>query len=110
VELARPGPCRTHHNSCSFCCRRSERQQLSSSLGFANSGSAAAKRRRAQVFAWWLLNTFGREALNAGAGVLDVAGRVERLASSEFVCAWFSETADGLGVITLCCWEGIYGI
>lgn len=47
---------------------------LSSQHGFAHSGGAAAKRRRAQVLAAWLVQTYGREMLNGGEGVLDVAG------------------------------------
>jgi hypothetical protein len=39
--------------------------------------SAAAKGRRAQLFAAWLVYTYSKEALNAGAGVLDVAGGLE---------------------------------
>jgi hypothetical protein len=57
--------------------RRGERQLLSSSLlGVSHPAdeSAAAKGRRAQLFAAWLVDTYGKEALNAGAGVLDVAG------------------------------------
>ncbi len=47
---------------------------LSSAQGFAHSGGAAAKRRRAQVLAAWLVQTYGRDLLNSGEGVLDVAG------------------------------------
>ncbi|PRW51098.1 Zinc CCCH-type isoform A [Chlorella sorokiniana] len=53
---------------------RTERQRLSSWHGFAHGGGAAAKRRRAQVLAAWLVQTYGRELLNSGEGVLDVAG------------------------------------
>lgn len=58
-----------------YVCRQQRRQALSSSLGYCHSQSAAAKGRRAQLFAAWLVETFGREALDAGAGVIDIAGR-----------------------------------
>eukprot|EP00878_Enallax_costatus_P014156 GHUV01014805.1.p1 GENE.GHUV01014805.1~~GHUV01014805.1.p1 ORF type:complete len:485 (+),score=155.37 GHUV01014805.1:561-2015(+) len=54
--------------------RHQRRQVLASALGCCHSESAAAKGRRAQLFAGWLVGTYGKEALNTGAGVVDVAG------------------------------------
>lgn len=61
------GPC--HH------CRELERQQRAADKGFVHNSSAAAKRKRARVFAAWLVQQYGKERLSAGSGVLDVAGR-----------------------------------
>ncbi|GAB4823002.1 hypothetical protein N2152v2_010048 [Parachlorella kessleri] len=73
VEVAQgyqPGVCKYWVNTG----QENERRLLSSSQGFVHSASAAAKRCRAQVFAAWLVKTYRKEVLNAGAGVLDVAG------------------------------------
>ncbi|GIM13121.1 hypothetical protein Vretimale_16270 [Volvox reticuliferus] len=54
--------------------RRSERLATASELGFVHETGDAAKRHRAAVFCEWLVQTYGREFLNSGAGVVDVAG------------------------------------
>jgi hypothetical protein len=65
------------HCCCGRChhCREAERQQRAADKGFVHSSSAAAKRKRARVFAAWLVQQYGKERLSAGSGVLDVAGR-----------------------------------
>jgi hypothetical protein len=67
--------------SAATAARRGERQLLSSSLlgvSHPSDESAAAKGRRAQLFTAWLVELYGRETLNSGAGVLDVAGECVR--------------------------------
>lgn len=60
---------------------------MSSSLGYCHSESAAAKGRRAQLFAAWLVEKYGRDVLNEGAGVLDVAGMLSLHVIEPGVCA-----------------------
>ena len=62
--------------------RNVTRRQRASGLGFSTheGASTAEKSRRAVVVAAWLVETFGRETLSAGTGVLDVAGRSRRVA------------------------------
>jgi hypothetical protein len=62
------------HGPC-LLCRELERQQRAADKGFVHNSSAAAKRKRARVFAAWLVQQYGKERLSAGSGVLDVAGR-----------------------------------
>lgn len=66
-------PCQPADSPC-YCCREIERQQRAADMGFVHNSSAAAKRQRAAVFASWLVQQYRKESLNAGAGVLDVAG------------------------------------
>ncbi|GLC52433.1 hypothetical protein PLESTB_000628600 [Pleodorina starrii] len=54
--------------------RRAERLAAAADQGFVHEAGDAAKRRRAAVFADWLVRTYGKEYLNSGSGVLDVAG------------------------------------
>lgn len=65
--------CRLHHNLVVF--RELDRQARAAEKGFVHNSSSAAKRQRAQMFAAWLVQQYGREQLSAGAGVLDVAGK-----------------------------------
>jgi hypothetical protein len=50
------------------------RRAAAAAAGFAHDPGAAAKRHRARVLCEWLLGAFGRDALNASSGVVDVAG------------------------------------
>eukprot|EP00775_Hariotina_reticulata_P005195 gene5195-5433_t len=52
---------------------KGRRQLLSSFQGFGHTDSAASKQHRARRFAAWLVQTYGRDRLNSGSGVLDIA-------------------------------------
>lgn len=54
--------------------RRAGRAAVAAASGDPFAGAAAAKSSRARIFAAWLVETYGKAALNAGGGVLDVAG------------------------------------
>lgn len=55
-------------------CRHQRRQVLASQSGYCHNESEPAKGRRAQLFAAWLVDKYGKVLLNAGAGVVDIAG------------------------------------
>jgi len=65
-----------------------DRQHRAAEEGFVHNSSSAAKRRRAQLFAAWLVQQFGKERLNAGAGVLDVAGACALGMGLRANCSW----------------------
>ena len=54
--------------------RRARRRALAAEAGDPHGSDAVSKGKRAERFAEWLVRTFGVDALNAGDGVLDVAG------------------------------------
>ena len=55
--------------------RSKRRQQVSRSEGDPHANEdKARKAARAEIFSNWLIDTFGRETLNAGSGVIDMAG------------------------------------
>ncbi|KAK9908082.1 hypothetical protein WJX75_002561 [Coccomyxa subellipsoidea] len=54
--------------------RRQHRHRMAAEAGDPHAGGAQRKRQRAAIFAQWLLDTFGHDALNKGTGVLDIAG------------------------------------
>ncbi|KAK9811704.1 hypothetical protein WJX72_008710 [[Myrmecia] bisecta] len=54
--------------------RRRRRREAASDAGDPHGLNAQRKRQRAAVFVDWLLKTYGREFLNSGTGVLDIAG------------------------------------
>ena len=56
--------------------RNADRRANAEREGCCHVAGAHSKRYRARIFARWLVDTFGRDALNAGAGVLDIAGAV----------------------------------
>ncbi|KAG2442019.1 hypothetical protein HYH02_009811 [Chlamydomonas schloesseri] len=54
--------------------RRAERLAAAAAAGFVHEAGDGAKRRRAAVLAEWLVGAFGRDYLNSGTGVVDIAG------------------------------------
>ncbi|KAG2440768.1 hypothetical protein HXX76_003624 [Chlamydomonas incerta] len=54
--------------------RRVERLAAAAAQGFVHEAGDGAKRRRAAVLAEWLVAAYGRDFLNSGTGVMDVAG------------------------------------
>ena len=61
-------------------------------------GDRKGKSARCAVFATWLLETFGKESLSRGAGVIDVAGGRGELSFE--LAESFADDAGALGWLT----------
>ncbi len=48
--------------------RRQHRHRMAAQAGDPHAGGAQRKRQRAAIFAQWLLDTYGSDALNQGSG------------------------------------------
>lgn len=80
--------CTASAAACWHVNRELDRQHRAAEKGFVHNSSSAAKRQRAQLFAAWLVQQYGKERLNAGAGVLDVAGACSLGEGLRANCSW----------------------
>ena len=75
----------------------------SSSIASSHGASREDKRRRNHVFAAWLVETYTRDFLSTGSGVLDIAGGkgelCEALNALSVPCVLLEPDARGLGVM-----------